>query len=772
MIRANPWLPQWLPDAAPRGVDASAVSELRQRIPDSIPGDPFLADFPGHESYLTHGQRSAVRAAFTTPPGATLLVNLPTGDGKSFVFQLLSAIGYGSNDGLPGVTLVITPTVALALDQQYAAEQLNIARHRSAYVGGMPLEQRKEMINRIREGTQGLCIASPEAACSTLRDALMAAAANGFLRTIVVDEAHLVDAWGANFRASFQVLSGLRKEMLTSAPQGAESRTLLLSATLTDATVETLKTLFPGDVSDGPGFRIVSAPQLRPEIEYWVSEDTGLNDRVLRVMEAVLHMPRPAIVYTTEVEHAQQLHNKLRQTGFRRLGLMTGKSSGPERDLVVNDWRANRLDLVVGTSAFGLGIDNQHVRTVIHACIPETLDRFYQEVGRGGRDGCSSASIIMPAKEPEYRLRDDFDTAKGLNARRFLTVEVALRRWKAMFHNQGSFHEGGSQFKLRVDVPPGFDTGYIDMVGEMNTEWNLRTLTLMANTQMIELLGPESSKEPRKDTDLDVQESELELATSFQLFQRVKILEPAHLEVSTWGKIVDAHREYMDNAYRENLESMFQFMQGKQCAADTLAPIYRLSNHPDFEQAPLPDVAKACGGCPYCRSLDSSRETEQPKNATHPWAPIDLKSSPNGKLLDSNNRVLIFYTDEKINQRSKRRLLEALGKLAASGVRNVVSIPGAPITPEEIQKSVPNIALFVAKALPLWENLPPGPVMMFLPPDYKVSDLLLRPRKADEAHFIFLHNETEDPAVSGVPLRTRFNGPQFTDLRLFSTQVK
>ena len=99
----------------------------------------------------------------------------------------------------------------------------------------------------------------------------------------------------------------------------------------------------------------------------------------------------------------------LRELGFRRISLLTGGSSTAERRRVVDDWREQKLDLVVGTSAFGLGIDNPNVRTIVHACVPETLDRYYQEAGRGGRDGKVAASVIIPVSEDGYNWqRDDF----------------------------------------------------------------------------------------------------------------------------------------------------------------------------------------------------------------------------------------------------------------------------------------------------------------------------------------------------------------------------
>lgn len=771
IVQARPWVPAWLPNAAPDGVDAASAGENQVRALDSVPGDPFLRRFAAHESYRTRGQRSAVRAAFSTPPGATLLVCLPTGDGKSYIFQLVASIGYGAKDGLPGVTLVVTPTVALAMDHQRAAKELCIAEHRLTYEAGMPVDERMDMMRRIRNGTQELCFASPEATCGVLRPALMAAAAAGFLRTIVVDEAHLVDAWGANFRASFQVLSGLRAEFLKAAPAPARPRTLLLSATLTAATVETLKTLFPGEPMDGPSFELVSAAQLRPEIEYWVAKPTGAAERARRVIEALLHMPRPAILYVTEVEHARQWYEELRKLGFRRLGMMTGKSPDDERRRVVQDWHDGQLDLVVGTSAFGLGIDNPHVRTVVHACVPETLDRFYQEVGRGGRDGCSSASIIVPRREYGSRARDDYDTARGLNHRRLLTVETAHRRWSAMFNRHDKQFEGDGVFRLRVDGPPGLESGYIDMVGETNTEWNVRALTLMANAGLIELLGPDSivrSMDDVEQTDADTEIVEAESVKRIEQFQRVRVLDPRHLDIAVWQDVVEPHRERMEAAHFENLRRMFRFLKGKECAADTLAPVYQFDwRRGDVEEPVFPvHVATACGGCPDCRAHGRQRETEPAQFAKHPWPPMTRILPPALDLLDNSNRVVIFYPDE-LNNRMLRRWGEALAALVACGVRNLIVLPGAPIAPTDVQERVPGIAVFAADKLPPRDYLPPGPTAVIIPRSISLTERPLRPREATDRHFLFAHRDAEDPAMPGVLLRSRFEGPQLASLDLF-----
>src|SRR5262249_22728476 len=142
---------------------------------------------------------------------------------------------------------------------------------------------------RIADGTQGLCFVSPEAACDRLRGSLRRAAEAGLLRALVIDEAHLVDQWGTGFRTEFQELSGLRRELLSAAPAGKALRTIMLSATLTDSSLETLRSLFGAESN----FESLAAVQLRPEADYWIAASTDEASRTRQTLEALHHVPRP-----------------------------------------------------------------------------------------------------------------------------------------------------------------------------------------------------------------------------------------------------------------------------------------------------------------------------------------------------------------------------------------------------------------------------------------------------------------------------------------------
>ena len=447
-LHALPWRPDWLEKvAAGLEPDAVAAGAGRRRFGDEDAGpegDPFLMRL-GRQRYRSVGQRAAVRAALLTPAGGATVVDLPTGEGKSLVFQAIDAIGFASelgDDRASGVTVVVVPTIALGYDHERACRA-----HASgplAYVGPTAPERHGVILERLNGPGAGLVFAAPEAVCRSLREPLKRLARAGRLKALVVDEAHLVDAWGTGFRTPFQTLGGFRDELVAIAPAGRALRTILLSATLTPEALETLRTLF---ATDGD-LRVLSATQVRPEPDYWVAGRTDEAGQVERVREALARVPRPVILDVTEVVAAEAWGQRLRALGYGRLAVFHGQQTDDtQKQAILQSWSAGTLDLVVATSAFGLGIDYPHVRSVLHACVPETFDRFYQEVGRGGRDGCAALSLVIPANK-------DFRTAEGLNRGRVITVALGLQRWTAMFKHADCRHLGDNRFRLRLDVSP------------------------------------------------------------------------------------------------------------------------------------------------------------------------------------------------------------------------------------------------------------------------------------------------------------------------------
>lgn len=738
LVAALPWAPSWLPDVPTDGVDGRAAAEQLFRMPREVGPDPFLRLFE-YSSYRSAGQRAALRAALGAPAGSTLVVCLPTGEGKSLVFQAIARRGYG---GRRGLALVVTPTVALALDHERAARAQSIEGPLTYRAGD---EASNEMLRqRIRSGEQEICYASPEAVCGPLRDSVEHAARRGALRALVVDEAHLIDSWGINFRPDFQVLAGLRRQLIAEAPSNGAFRTVLLSATLTADTIQTLRALFP----PGPGaaFGITNSARLRPEIEYWVTPRSGDSDeagqRLRRVEEAVLNLPRPAILYTTERWMAADWFNRLRSVGLRRLGLVTGETPADERASVIDAWRAGRMDLVVGTSAFGLGIDNPNVRAVIHACVPETLDRFYQEVGRGGRSGCVSVSLILPTAR-------DLEMAGSLNRRRLLTPEVAERRWRAMFHDPERRQRADGAYEVRVTVPPARDERHIDMVGPRNTGWNVRTLVLLAAAGAITLVDVNEDLTERvmatgddegENYHAPVTEPESEREVRLPRVA-LRILDTAHASPDFWEGRIAAFRQAQDASAIQSLERMKRFLTGVECAAETLAPLYEVSTDqvPGINAIP---VARACGGCPACRRAGRVAFEEDVPLSPFPW-PALAPTPPVSVLIGQAGHLLVDLASLSDDRLDQRDLLEALQRLPACGVRNAVIFPGAPFHADDIELSTAP-TLFTEGDFPI-NQLPPGPTLVVLGEETEVSEHWFAPRPLDLARIWLIPREVRHP---------------------------
>lgn len=680
-VTANAWRPDWLESAGLRGVDDIAASEVIRRSfgGQNSAGDPFLKAI-AREHYRSAGQRAAVRAALSTPPGATLVIALPTGEGKSMIFQLIHSVGFVGevNSVSRGVTLVIVPTVALGVNHEEEAVSVCGLARPLTYQGGADAAN-LTIRERIASGEQGLCFASPEAATGPLRHALRQAAEAGLVRAMVIDEAHLVDQWGTGFRTEFQELSGLRQELLAAAPDGKELRTVLLSATLTEQSRETLRTLF----GFGHGFKSISAVRLRPEPDYWiVKSDESMRDK--RVMETLHHVPRPAVLYVTEVKHAEAWHRAIRAAGFERVRMLHGKTSREERESIVAEWRDGCLDIVVGTSAFGLGIDYAHARSVIHACVPETLDRFYQEVGRGGRDGRASLSLI--ASTPS-----DFHTAERISHQIVISIERGLERWTALFEGKRSM--GGNHFAVRVDGSPGTSEEDLDMTGDWNADWNLRTLALMARADMLRLLG-----------------KPLSLTSEPGDWLEIELLNDEHLKIETWRTLVEPIRAQGQAANFRNFQLMQRFLSGKHCPAEILEDLYGPGQ-----------ITRVCSSCSRCRSHQATCSSNN--QSIEPRAPWSLPKSPLLKrLFDSDGRLLVTYGDVLGNMQS-RRLGDTLERLSRMGLAKLILLGDVPFDLDRVLRFARTRPFFVGRPPSLAHSrLPFGPEMVLVGHGQKLGE--------------------------------------------------
>lgn len=584
-LRISLWRPTWL-DAPGRclpGVDA-LLGTNRRRSSDVL-GDPAVAgtDEEHLPRFRSVGQRVAVRAALACPAGGTLLVDLPTGAGKSRCAQ---ALVRAHPDGL---VVVAVPTTALCMDQERAlAAYQSDVEHATAFFGGAD-ERRAGILDRIAKGRQRVVFASPEALVTSLADPLLQAARSGEVSALVLDEAHMVEQWGEAFRPEFHWLAGLRRTLLAESPRERAPRTLLLSATYSQRAEETLRYQF-GD--PGP-FRCIRASVLRPEPEYWAVRCEDEAEKRERVLEAVTHLPKPLILYASLLDGggdpggdpwaqaqapaattgdgptgAKQWRRRLQDAGFRRIGIVTGETTAKSRADVIRGFRSNEIDVVVATSAFGLGVDYSGVRSVVHACVPETIDRFYQEVGRGGRDGRASVSLVVYTDA-------DMRVAESMARQQLIGAEKGWGRWNYMWQRRKPIED---RYALLAVNRRGVKSPYDRM-------WDERTMVLAARAGMVRLAhaGELGARRPQFDP---------ESASDDRL---VEWLDSGVDDEPRWKAAVGRAREASAAERASGLELMRTTLRGEMCIAYVLERAYASPAHG------YPGPARSCGGCPACR---------------------------------------------------------------------------------------------------------------------------------------------------------------------------
>jgi ATP-dependent DNA helicase RecQ len=634
-VAALPWYPDWLEEGQ-RAVDARAMraDEQRFRGEDGPPADPSLRSL-GRETYRSTAQQAAIRAAMSMPCGASLIVDLPTGEGKSTVFQILAAVGFAASPSgqVPGLVVVVVPTVTLALDHERMCRGSD--SEPLAYIGGR--ETRNDAIRRaIASGQQRLVFAAPEAVVKSLRVPLANSAREGRLAAVVIDEAHLIDGWGTGFRTEFQTLAGVLNAWRNDSPAHSAYRTIFLSATFDESSMQVLEDLFSPDRA----IPVLSGARVRPEPEYWVAAVSDRPTRVARVEEALLRLPRPAILYVTRVSDADWWYGRLIKRGYARVARMHGGTLADEREDILRRWNDGNIDLVVATSAFGLGIDYPHVRTVIHACLPETLNRFYQEVGRGGRDGRSSVSVLIPEVEDEH-------LARSLSSKKVITIERGLTRWKAMFGHPTAVCEAYPFYRVPLDIPPGYEVHDIDLVGERSTDWNQRTLALMARSGLIRLLGAEVN---------DAGEG-----GGVRQFEHVEICDERHLEMSTWRERVEPTRAEIASQATRAFELLKRFAGGRACPARLILSLYGVKGR---------HVALVCSGCRVCRENPAAKADEGTvPYARAPWALQGELAALLDNIWGPERYAVITYPERAPASRVIRDFADAMRRLDTYGIR-------------------------------------------------------------------------------------------------------
>ena len=325
----------------------------------------------GHEAFRT-GQEEIVRAVLA---GDDVLVVMPTGSGKSLGYQLPALL-------LPGLTLVVSPLISLMKDQ---VDELNRKGIRAAALHSLaPREQRRAAIEAARRGELRLLYVAPERfASASFRREL----SDLSLARFAVDEAHCVSEWGHDFRPDYRRLA--EAAGLCRRADGTEGRPPMIAFTAT-ATPEVRQDIVELLGLERP--RIFVAGFDRPNLFLDVRRVTGELEK--RALLPELVAGRRALVYAATRKSAERAAGALLVAGIGAEPYHAGLEEA-ERTRVQNGFASGAIRVVCATNAFGMGIDRPDVEAVVHFEIPGSLEAYYQEIGRGGRDGRRAEATLL-----------------------------------------------------------------------------------------------------------------------------------------------------------------------------------------------------------------------------------------------------------------------------------------------------------------------------------------------------------------------------------------
>ena len=299
--------------------------------------------------------------------GRDTLGLMPTGGGKSITFQVPAL-------AMEGVCIVVTPLIALMKDQVHHLRQTGIRA--AAIYSGMQHDDILRVLENCILGSTKLLYVSPERLSSQLFQTKLRHMLVSF---ITVDEAHCISQWGYDFRPSYLEIAAIR-HLLPGVP------VLALTATATPQVVD--------DIQERLEFRQKNVFRMsfeRKNLAYLVRNTPDKHYELIHILE---QQPGAAIVYVRSRRHAREIAEQLGEAGLSATFYHAGLDYA-DKDSRQRDWQHDRVRIMVATNAFGMGIDKPDVRVVVHYDCPDSLEAYFQEAGRAGRDGQPAQAILL-----------------------------------------------------------------------------------------------------------------------------------------------------------------------------------------------------------------------------------------------------------------------------------------------------------------------------------------------------------------------------------------
>ncbi len=314
---------------------------------------------------------------------------MPTGGGKSITFQVPAM-------ALEGVCIVITPLIALMKDQVHHLRQAGILAE--AIYSGLDRDTIVRILDNCILGRTKFLYVSPERLSSNL---FVTKLRHMHISFVTVDEAHCISQWGYDFRPSYLEIVNIRT-LLPDIP------ILALTATATPKVVDDIierLTLTPEQSSTGRAWKVFRMSFERKNLTYLVR---NVNDKMHEMVHILMHSQGSAIVYVRSRRRAKEIAEYLNEAGLNATFYHAGLENA-DKDRRQRDWQHDRIRIMVATNAFGMGIDKPDVRLVIHYDAPDSIEAYFQEAGRGGRDGQQAYAVLLYNKSDHAKLMKRVD---------------------------------------------------------------------------------------------------------------------------------------------------------------------------------------------------------------------------------------------------------------------------------------------------------------------------------------------------------------------------
>lgn len=334
--------------------------------------------------------------------GKDTLALLPTGGGKSVCFQIPALCQ-------EGICLVISPLIALMKDQVSQLQKRGISAE--AIYSGIHYKDIDRILDNCIYGNVKFLYLSPERLSTELAQARIA---QMNVNLIAVDEAHCISQWGYDFRPPYLEIAAIR-EMLPKIP------VLALTATATPEVVKDIQ-----ENLQFPKENVFQKSFQRSNLSYSVLFEEGKTKKLAEILKRV---PGSAVVYVRNRRQTKEIAHFLNRNKIRASYYHAGLNS-EERDQRQEHWMNNKIRVMVSTNAFGMGIDKADVRVVVHMELPDSIEAYFQEAGRAGRDGKKSYAVLLYNNSDRIKLEKQYEQA-------FPPIEEVRRVYRAL----GSFFQ-------------------------------------------------------------------------------------------------------------------------------------------------------------------------------------------------------------------------------------------------------------------------------------------------------------------------------------------